>query len=492
MALGFILASERMVGAGGAFTDTLNRALRDLLTQSGYNPDATKFPGLAGPVFNVRAHGAKGDGVTDDSTAITDALAAATAAGGGIVYVPPAQPNQFYPHATPLVVSAGVRVVGSGFAASLRYTGTSGVAVTLGTSDTVLSSRPALEHLVISLAQPATTAVRLRGTVNASLLDLYIEGRYYSMTEQPVDATRAALFAARTNIGLDIDAVSISTFLNSARDVTIGHIHTGVIVRSTGTNYATVQDLRNVAVTGDALIPKTGGGTLAGDTTGTAYKFVRSPVVTAGVGNGEGTTISGGNVENITTGFDIEAGPVQIDGVRFEPNVTTQIKFGANAANCVVRACVNLSRALITDLSPSGSNNVVFIPAEENQAYTPALTTTTGGVTVAPAISRVTVSRSGNDVHMFGWMRLSAVSTPTGTLSMSLPYATRSHTDGHNRALGTAVVSGAIAGMLSPVTILASGGASTGALYAGEDLADIAVKMQANVDIYVDFRYKTA
>lgn len=80
--LDYINASERLVGAGHvSLDDTLNRALRDLLEKSGYNPDAA-FTGLAGPVFNVVAYGAVGDGVTDDTAAIQAAAdAAATAAG---------------------------------------------------------------------------------------------------------------------------------------------------------------------------------------------------------------------------------------------------------------------------------------------------------------------------------------------------------------------------------------------------------------------------
>src|ERR1700757_551224 len=41
-----------------------------------------------GQVYNVKAYGAKVDGVTDDTAAVNAAQAAAVAAGGGVVFIP--------------------------------------------------------------------------------------------------------------------------------------------------------------------------------------------------------------------------------------------------------------------------------------------------------------------------------------------------------------------------------------------------------------------
>src|SRR5690348_8476478 len=70
----------------------------------------SRFEALnAGNVYNVRWYGAAGDGVTDDTSAITQAVAAA-AATKGIVYFPPGD----YKHSTFTISNDRVVLEGAG------------------------------------------------------------------------------------------------------------------------------------------------------------------------------------------------------------------------------------------------------------------------------------------------------------------------------------------------------------------------------------------
>ncbi|HUU22420.1 MAG TPA: glycosyl hydrolase family 28-related protein, partial [Phycisphaerae bacterium] len=78
-------------------------------------------------VFDVREHGAAGDGLADDHAALTAAMAAAHDAGGGVVFLPPGT----YRIGRTLSVPAGVKLRGAGRENTLLrgegYDGDSGV-----------------------------------------------------------------------------------------------------------------------------------------------------------------------------------------------------------------------------------------------------------------------------------------------------------------------------------------------------------------------------
>lgn len=130
--------TEAVVGLNHpTLLDTDNRALRALLTQSGYNPDASPFPGLLGPVFNVRAFGAVGDGSTDDTAAIVAALAAANAASGGEVYCP----RGTYKITATLAIPANTKLCGQGPQRTIIRRAFNGTMMTVtAVSDVELSS----------------------------------------------------------------------------------------------------------------------------------------------------------------------------------------------------------------------------------------------------------------------------------------------------------------------------------------------------------------
>jgi hypothetical protein len=89
-----------------------------MLSGSGYDPDATTFPGLHGPVYNVKAFGAKGDGTTDDTAAIQAAVTAASVAGG-VVRIPV---GTYLVTNTITIAEPGVRIVGDGYTGSYGST----------------------------------------------------------------------------------------------------------------------------------------------------------------------------------------------------------------------------------------------------------------------------------------------------------------------------------------------------------------------------------
>ena len=65
---------------------------------------------VAQPIYNVKGYGAKGDGTTDDATAIQSAIDAAGASGGGTVYIP----KGTYLIGTTLNLPSNVHVLGEG------------------------------------------------------------------------------------------------------------------------------------------------------------------------------------------------------------------------------------------------------------------------------------------------------------------------------------------------------------------------------------------
>lgn len=186
--------------------------------------------------------------------------------------------------------------------ALVTYTGT-GVAFTLGTSDSVLSYDCRLLNLNLKLQDKASTGVLLRGTALAHVTG-NIEGH---TTIQ--DNTR-------TNIGLWIDGRDVSSFFNRIT-LSLGHMHEGFRIQTTGTTQSTSHYFESCDTFGDQDT----------DTTSIGYSFGLTGSVAQ---EGQGTVITGGNVEKCNTGFLVGAnsGRVTLLGVRTEIVITgTSWKF---------------------------------------------------------------------------------------------------------------------------------------------------------------------
>lgn len=348
-------------------------------------------------VFNVRDYGAVGDGVTDDTAAIQAAIAACNTAGGGTVFFP----RGTYEVSTGLTPPNWCVLSGEGYGSRLDYTAPAGVCVTLGTSTTALNYKTRMQNLIIILTQPATTAVRLQNTCGAKLDHLYLEG--YSGN-----------YTTRSNIGVEIDAGNVSSFFNELTSVLCNHMHIGFKVWSSGTTYATAQTFVNCSSFGDKS---------AGDTTSKGFWFVKAPVTGAYIGNGEGTAVLGGNVEQCgSAGIHIEGGGVVVWGVRYEPNTNgTDVLLDAGSGNNTIGGSSTL--ASYEDLSAAGSGNDLSFTANRDAEYTATLIPASGSITLSSNIC--SYRKVGREVTVWGEVVVGSVASPTGAVYLTLPYANK-------------------------------------------------------------------
>jgi len=351
-------------------------------------------------VFNVRDYGAVGNGSTDDTTAFTKAHTDLVAAGGGKILMPGRGYN--YILASGLVMPAYSGIEGEGRGTLLTFTGASGAALTLGDNTTALNYKNWAKNFALYLSNIATTAFRLQNTCGAALRDLYIEGPYNN-------------FATRTNIGVDIDAGNVSTFFNSLANVLCNHMHIGFKVESTGTSYATTQYFSNCSSGGDKA---------AGDTTSVGFWFTRSPVTTPLVGNGEGSVVSGGNVEDCGTGVYIEGGGILVDGLRYEAN-TTDVHLGVNSGNNTIGGSSTL--VTVQDDAGAGSCNSVSKTSDREGSYTATMVPVAGSITLTAGAGGNLCSyhKEGKKVTVWGEIVVSSVSTPSGSVQILLPFTAK-------------------------------------------------------------------
>lgn len=161
-------------------------------------------------VFNVRGvtYGAVGDGATDDTTAIQNAINAAVAAGGGIVYFPIGT----YLVSAPLAITAdNVRLVGAGWGAKLSaaagFLGTTLISVQAPGGAGVFRYGIAIEELDLYGAdESGVGGVQLTSTYHAYMRHVRVEhcpgiGVYFTGSSSARGAYATCLDCVITNGG---------------------------------------------------------------------------------------------------------------------------------------------------------------------------------------------------------------------------------------------------------------------------------------------------
>jgi hypothetical protein len=193
---------------------------------------STALSGSAGLVYNVKsAYGALGDGVTNDAARIQNAINAADAAGGGIIY---------FPHGTYLINSA-ITIANStgkffflGEAASgtkLKQ-GTSGIAMlTLGNSN---------EQVLMNLTFTATAA----NTGTLVTVGSSARATFVSCSFEPLNGTTLAMAASGTSranlIGCTIAQAGSSSRMLSGATAYVRFV--GCDISTSGADLTSISD----------------------------------------------------------------------------------------------------------------------------------------------------------------------------------------------------------------------------------------------------------
>lgn len=139
--------------------------------------------------FSPSDYGAAGDGVANDTTAISDAIAALTAAGGGVLYFPAGR----YLATTGFTLSVNATVLGSGMASAYGHDGISQIEFdnstdALFTISALKAQFQDLSLVNVSASTPSagSTAVLVDGTDIAQAADLQrcsVYGFYNNVTQ---------------------------------------------------------------------------------------------------------------------------------------------------------------------------------------------------------------------------------------------------------------------------------------------------------------------
>lgn len=281
---------------------------------------------MTGRPFNILDFGAVGDGATDNSTAIQDALDEAGDNGGGTVLVP----DGIFSFSTSLDIPNGVTLEGTGHVylstggPRLVYTGTSQALRTkAGFADTGRSLSVGVKNLKILCSGAGATAIHVESASHCFLQRLVIRLEGTNQVGIRMLAERAG----------GTEAGNFYNYLNAIRisgnDEANGHIG----IDLTGT----VGDGQNNA---------------------NIFSSINMTELTTGWRVGPSTTniVYGFSCETMTTGISILANAESntFDGGHFE-DLTTAMSCAASSSDNKANNCS--TGGGVTNLSDSGTNN---------------------------------------------------------------------------------------------------------------------------------------
>jgi hypothetical protein len=333
-ALPWVQYTENVVGLNHpTFADVDNRALRTLLTQSGYGPDAVPFSGLYGPVFNARAFGAVGDGTTDDVPGIMAAIAALPAAGG-LVYIP--SPPTNYKFGQNLTITRSN--VTLQWDHGQTFMGGFSVVVQQGKDNIALLGRPGWGNVGFNGAPGGSYFdYQASGTGTAWVVGSSA-GATHGFTMQDLTTNVSGSGAAAVAVGLTgvqvFDLVRVranglagaSTQIGLRLDGSGSFCGIGRITMPYITNFAG-NGILCTGGGGGQVVSATviEGGEVSGTTAGTGLQFNLA----------DGCTVLGTDLENCGVGLDFNGASNCIALARMENNSIQDVQWRGGSSNCL-------------------------------------------------------------------------------------------------------------------------------------------------------------
>ncbi len=259
-----------------------------------------------GQVYNVKAYGAVGDGVTNDIAAFRSAIAAATSTKG-TVFVPPgtfALTGEIKPDSNLHIKGAGVGLTTLKGGASSGYmftkTGTAGI------------SNFTLSDMTLDVNNTtAGSGVRVEYGTNITFRNLDIKN-IASNGWGMVVGVASTTDSAYRNTDITIDNVDFTTHAGSleqllvfnAERVTIENSYFSGIASSTGHSLALYQNLKNVTVKNNTFSPGTGAAAYYSLST-QDLKFIGNSFYGNSTGGVKGSNQSDNGAFNATTTNDL-------------------------------------------------------------------------------------------------------------------------------------------------------------------------------------------